>query len=128
MLPALYDQSKAELKIKLGPECNNSVCITTDLWTSRSNESYIAVTGHYMTDDLELKHILLDCRNFLDSHTSENIQEMLNSIVAEWGLTNKINFAVSDNAANIQKAYVRRFVELEQYLRATMAVLKKDLY
>lgn len=104
MLPALYHQTKAELKMELGPECNYSVCLTTDLWTSRSNESYIAVTGHYMTDDFELKTILLDCRNFQDSHTSENIQEMLTNIVAEWGLTNKINFAVSDNAANIQKA------------------------
>ncbi|KAF9413705.1 hypothetical protein HW555_008151 [Spodoptera exigua] len=189
---------------KLGPECNYSVCLTTDLWTSRSNESYIAVTGHYMTDNFELK---LNCRNSENSHTSENIQEMLTNVVAEWRLTNKINFVVSDNAAYIQKVInnigwkhygcyghslnlivqdalifiqpllekvkkivrhyktsstalekllkaqtddkadcipkrliqevptrwnstfqmVKRFVELEQYLRATMAILKKDL-
>lgn len=73
----------------------------------RANESYLAVTGHFITEEFELKPILLDCSNFEDSHTSENIQSVLNDVISEYELTlNKINFIVSDNTANIQRAVI----------------------
>ncbi|XP_052754547.1 E3 SUMO-protein ligase ZBED1-like [Galleria mellonella] len=115
MLPALYNQTKNELKTTLS-SCNYSVCLTIDLWTANErelNESYIAVTAHYMTSDFELKTALLDCRNFQDSDTSEDIQELLTNVIAEWGLTGKINFIVSDSNNNVQEAI--RIIGWEQF-------------
>lgn len=86
MIPALYNKTKEALKSELGASIDiESVCLTADLWTSRANESYLAVTGHYNKEDY-LKSIVLDCSNFEDSHTSENIQTMLNEMISEWNL------------------------------------------
>lgn len=103
MIPALYNKNEETLKTTLGSI--EHLCLTADLWTSRANESYLAVTGHFITEEFELKTILLDCSNFEDSHTSENIQSVLNDVMSKYELTlNKINFIVTDNAANIQRA------------------------
>ncbi|CAK1598551.1 unnamed protein product [Parnassius mnemosyne] len=105
MIPALYQKTKEALKIELGPNCGiHHVCLTSDLWTSRANESYMAVIGHFITDEFQLKAILSDCAHFEDAHTNENIQRVLNNIVDEYELSTEINFMVTDNGANIQKA------------------------
>lgn len=108
MLPALYESTKASVTEKLKQSVSSSevqkICLTSDLWTSRANESYIAVTGHYINDSFELKSILISCQNFEGSHTSENISAALLEMANEWNLTGKINFVVTDNAANIQRS------------------------
>lgn len=73
MIPALYNKTVETLKTTTLGSIEH-LCLTADLWTSRANESYLAVTGHFITEEFELKTILLDCSNFEDSHTSENIQ------------------------------------------------------
>lgn len=107
MIPALYEQTKQNVHEELNfvrSSDHVKLCLTTDLWTSRANESYLAVTGHYITEQFELKSLLIQCSQFEEAHSSTNIQEKILNIVNEWGLRLKINFVVSDNAANIQKA------------------------
>jgi hypothetical protein len=47
---------------------------------------------------------LLDCFEFSDRHTSENLAEELHRVAREWGMENKVVCCVTDNAANITKA------------------------
>jgi len=53
--------------------------MTTDIWSSRANDSYIGYTFHYIIEDgselseFILKSHLLEVHNFPDSHTGENI-------------------------------------------------------
>lgn len=103
MLQATYSKAEETVKVRVAAEVK-SICITTDLWTSRVTESYIAITGHYLTDDCELKTILLGCCQFSGHHTAANIATEMNALVNKWNLNGKVNFAVSDNAANIVKA------------------------
>lgn len=104
MLPALYEATKEITNQELN-NCNLlKICLTVDLWTSRANESYLSVTGHYITDAFELKSILIKCSNFEGNHTGENIQTALLGITNEFGLSTKVNFVVTDNAANMQRA------------------------
>lgn len=77
------------------------VPLTTRCWTSISEQSYIAVTGHFVNSTGELKTVLLDCMEYSDSHTADNLAGELNKIVALWGLQDKIVAGVSDSAANI---------------------------
>jgi len=54
--------------------------MTTDIWSSRANDSYIVYTFHYITDDgseFTLQPHLLEVHNFPDSHTGENIMTEL---------------------------------------------------
>lgn len=81
-----------------------SICLTADMWTSLKTESYMGLTGHYLTDELDFKTVLLGCCHFLGHHTSDNIATEVTTLVDKFGLRDKVNFIVTDNAANIIKA------------------------
>ncbi|XP_054281126.1 E3 SUMO-protein ligase ZBED1-like [Macrosteles quadrilineatus] len=44
--------------------------------------------------------VLLQCVEFQDRHTAENLSDQLKAVVKEWGIDNKIAGVVTDNAAN----------------------------
>jgi hypothetical protein len=79
-----------------------SVALTTDMWSSSTCTSFMAVTAHYM--DGELTSSLLDCSSFHGRHTSENITKRLLDVVADFDISLKVICVVSDNAANVTKA------------------------
>ena len=54
--------------------------MTTDIWSSRANDSYVSYTFHYIIDngcEFMLKSHLLEVHNFPESHTRENIMAEL---------------------------------------------------
>lgn len=59
---------------------------------------------HYLSQDLQFKTVLLGCCLFPGQHTAENIAAEIQTLVDKYGLRNKVNFMVTDNAANIVKA------------------------
>jgi len=86
-----------------------AVCLTTDGWTSRSNQSFISVTAHFIDPKNEtlVSSVLLGCIDFDEKHTSDNLARFLRNIVDEWNLSNKLTAVITDNAANI-KAAIRK--------------------
>lgn len=102
MITKLYEKTKENNKKDLDNISN--ICVTADMWTSTVTDSYLGVTGHFITDDWKLKTFLLDCAYFPEKHTSDNIKQKLSEITDEWNVSSKINFAVTDNAANVKKA------------------------
>ncbi|KAL0821412.1 hypothetical protein ABMA28_004894 [Loxostege sticticalis] len=95
----LYDSIKAQLSHEV-----TSICLTADLWTSLKTESYIALTGHYLTEQLDFKTVLLGCCQFEGHHTSANIAAEIGILVDKYGLRDKVNFMITDNASNVVKA------------------------
>lgn len=81
-----------------------ALSLTTDAWTSSNNESYMAVTAHFVDDETKLCSILLTCETYDDRHTSENLCEFLKNVMKEWDISHKVTAIVSDNAANIINA------------------------
>lgn len=70
-----------------------------------SNDSYIAVTCHYVDiQNEELKSVLLSCFLSTERHTSENLANDLRDVLEEWNVIEKVVAIVSDNAANIVNA------------------------
>ncbi|XP_032575340.1 zinc finger BED domain-containing protein 1-like [Drosophila sechellia] len=49
LLPKLRDEIVGNVKEKM--ELASAVCLTTDCWTSLANESYIAVTAHFIESE-----------------------------------------------------------------------------
>lgn len=99
--------TKQEEKVRHNMENANAVCLTTDGWTSDNNQSYLAVTAHYILSTSEATKLhsnLLGCVEFNERHTSENLTEFLKNIMREWHIENKITAIASDNAANITAA------------------------
>ncbi|XP_072400484.1 zinc finger BED domain-containing protein 4-like [Diabrotica undecimpunctata] len=102
LIPALYERCLNRTKEAAQNILN--VCITTDCWTSANNESFIAITGHFIDDKFQMRSILLECDLFEGSHTGTNLSKTLIDVANSWGLQKKVILAVSDNAANIKKA------------------------
>ena len=83
-----------------------TIALTTDSWTSRSTENYIAVTAHFVNSQWKVENFVLETKKFNESHTSENLAHELKETVIRWDLVrNGKNPAIStDNASNIVRA------------------------
>ena len=101
IIPRLYDRERASLLARVKEA--TAVCLTTDYWTSRTTTSFMSVTCHFI-ENYKTVACLLDCFEFSDRHTSENLAEELLRVAKEWDIENKVACCVSDNAANITKA------------------------
>ena len=103
VIPDLYALTRD--RVIKGLTAANYVALTTDGWTSRSTESFITVTAHYIDAEWELKSPVLQTRPLHSSHTSSNLAEVLVDAVHEWNLGRPDDITIStDNAANIVKA------------------------
>lgn len=78
--------------------------MTTDCWTSRCTESYLALTIHFIDKSFKLNSFLLSCHHFNETRTSLNLSENIKSTLEIWNLEKKVILAVSDNAHNIKNA------------------------
>lgn len=103
LLPVLYNKISDEIKSDIAVNAQY-VSVTTDAWTSLKNESYMAVTVHFIDNSCQLKSYLLQCAKFPQRHTSENIKNSLLNTLKDWGLQNKVTACTTDNAANVTAA------------------------
>ncbi|KAJ4438424.1 hypothetical protein ANN_14369 [Periplaneta americana] len=104
LLPAAYEQCKNVVLEKVSSARN--VCLTTDCWTSKSIESYIALTAHYINEKLQLDSVLLDCSQINGPHTSSNLAATIKKITDRFNLSDKVSIVVTDNAANMKNAVI----------------------
>lgn len=102
-LPALYESCVTELRQTIETHAD-SVCLTTDIWSSSTNDAYLGVTAHYIDNNFELTSALLDCSILPGSNTADNIKDSLGRTIQNWKLKDKILIIVSDNASNMKSA------------------------
>lgn len=91
-LPSLYDEAKGKLKMEL--EKAKYVSLTTDGWSSRTQDGYLTVTVHFVTDKLRLVSRVLNTVFIPDSHTAEYLQEQLMNVAREWNIIGKVIVAI----------------------------------
>src|SRR5215212_7426424 len=48
---------------------------TMDAWTSPSIKSFLAITVHFIDNNWQLQHLLVDFTQIFSSHTGENIKD-----------------------------------------------------
>ena len=80
------------------------ISITTDLWTSNKQESYISITAHWLDDKLNMQHAILATPEMPESHTGVNIAERINQCLREFGIENSVVAYVADNGSNVVAA------------------------
>jgi len=103
IIPQLYEKTKDKIRVNL-PNAQY-VAFTTDGWTSINNDSFVALTVHFIDQtNCNLKTFLLGCYYFEKSHTASNLSDFLNNCFKEWDIAEKVKVAVSDSAANITAA------------------------
>jgi hypothetical protein len=103
-LPLLYERVKEEMQrafAKDFPELKG-VSFTTDIWTSRNNDSYISLTLHYINSEFELVRFLIACTPFSGRHTGAAIAVNLDSFISDLNLDEEVHRAcVNDNGSNV---------------------------
>ena len=93
-----------KIMVKDLPEMGG-VAFTSDIWSSRALNSYLALTMHYIDKEFNLKKFLLGCINFDVKHTSVEIAEKLDRLIE--GLNMPLNATLTittDGASNMIKA------------------------
>ena len=84
-----------ELPYVLGAGC------TTDHWSSRANESYQALTFHFVNADFVLKKFMVECRHVPGRHTGTNIARTLDSMLSRIpGAHESLKFYMTTDAAS----------------------------
>jgi len=88
-ITALFEKCVVEMK-ELVRKDAQSVCMTTYCWTSRNNESFMAITIHFIDINFSLRSVLLGCLEFNDHHTGVNLSEKIKQTLDEWNLKKKL--------------------------------------
>ncbi|KAH9364556.1 hypothetical protein HPB48_017719 [Haemaphysalis longicornis] len=108
LIPRLYDDTRAKVRAELRKafeDGTTTLAFTSDIWTSRANESFISLTCHFLTVRYEMKRFTLNTRHMPESHTALNIAASLEQLCAEWEIpTDCVKYVVTDNGSNIRAA------------------------
>ena len=88
--------------------------LTMDGWSNRRcRSSFLGATAHYF--NIKKRHpesFRLCLRKFNSRHTSQNIVEMTQKILDEFGIRQKTHVIITDNGSNMRKA-MRDFSKIE---------------
>ncbi|KRT78170.1 hypothetical protein AMK59_7458 [Oryctes borbonicus] len=95
------EYSKAIEKLRALLNATENVCLTIDAWTSVTNESYVGVTAHFITQNWIFYSCLLDCFYCEKDHAAFHLCSDLRRIASEWGLSDKVYAITTVNAANM---------------------------
>ena len=82
-----------------------SVCYTTDLWTSRVGDSFISLTVSFIDKNWVLHNWTPFIRHFPERHLGSTIALNLDSMIEQLGLNVDFldQWSTNDNAANMVK-------------------------
>ncbi|KAJ8867100.1 hypothetical protein PR048_032962 [Dryococelus australis] len=75
VVPKMYDTVKSKIQTYLNNSVSSLPCLslTSDLWTSRANDSYISLTCHYLDECFNMTSYVLGNSNFPGEHTGASI-------------------------------------------------------
>jgi len=109
-MTARLDSMQAVLASKLHDQLKtdvDSLAITTDIWTSVSNEAYLSFTASYVDKEWNMRTPVLATTHMTERHTQAVISDHLAEIASQWEISDKISACVHDGAANIRDAGAR---------------------
>lgn len=103
LLPRTYNEIKAGLKEDLLATNAPFVSFTSDIWTSQhANEAFVSLSAHWIDPEFQRKNAGLHAKHFPGSHTGENIERMIRSMMVDWEIIKeRQHILVRDGAANM---------------------------
>jgi len=97
-------KKKLQEKMSSHIEANvTKIAVTTDIWTSVTNEAYLSFTASYMDLDWTMKTPILATILMNECHTQAVISESLGSVADQWSIKNKVVALVHDGASNVKE-------------------------
>ena len=89
---------KKSVVSKMLRNSKSNIHLSFDMWTSDSTKSYLAVVGHFVDLDYNIRTILLAFGRVIGSHNGENMAHTLGQVVQDYEIVDNIGYFVLDNA------------------------------
>ena len=84
--------------------CSHYV-LTSDVWSSRTMQAFIAITIHFLTMDFSMCNYTLEVCPVLGKHTADMIQGEMDMVLSNWNLKKEnITMMLCDSGSNMVKA------------------------
>ena len=82
-----------------------SISISTDFWSDTKGISFLVLTGHYITNDFDLRSTILRFSSFKKRHFSDEIGAEIEKQLLELKVFNKVTSITCDAAPNMVKMF-----------------------
>ena len=103
VIPAKYCTVRASVEKLLATV--EKCTMTTDLWTAQHQQrSYISLTVHFADIDFELQSKCLQTLEVPQDHNASSLMEVLDSMLKDWDISEKVCGGIIDNGSNIVSA------------------------
>ena len=100
MIDYLYEKAKVKLIELLATI--PSISLTTDIWSSITNDSYLTITAHWLSNEWEMSCAVLQTNEFAGRHTGVAISNELLEAAKYYNSSDKVIAIVHDEASNMQ--------------------------
>lgn len=105
----LYSEFKSNLKQVLQHNAGK-ISFIIDCWTSSNQHPFQGVIARWISDDWELKNVVIDLSVLHGSHKGKNIAKSFWDVLLDYGIVEKLLSVTTDNASNMDTL----FEELER--------------
>ena len=95
----LYEAEKKKKENDLA--ATKHVALTGDHWTSVSNDNYLGVTAHLITNEWKLKSFTLTCMKTEERHFAEACAQQFQTVASNWAIEDKTTTIGIDSARNM---------------------------
>ncbi len=82
----------------LGPRTRVSLAI--DYWSSPNKKAFIGIVAYYISESWKYKEVLLAFEPLSSSHTGRNLALVVERVLEQYQLTDKVFAITTDNASN----------------------------
>jgi hypothetical protein len=83
LIPILHQTTVRKVKATL--DVATADCLTADGWTSVNNNSFLAITAHFLDEETNMCSKLVGCVEFNEKHTAANLADMLHEVQQDNG-------------------------------------------
>ena len=82
-LQSLYKEIVEKIRNQIPPGVK--ISIAADTWTSSNKIAFLAVVGYWITDDWELREVLLGFEQIRGAHIGENLTDLVGDVLKRLG-------------------------------------------
>jgi hypothetical protein len=97
-LQSLCKETEEKIRAEIPPTVK--ISLAADAWTSPNKIAFLGVVGYWITDDWQLRQVLLGFERIHGAHTGENMGRIIRGILRKYGIEDRLLGFTSDSASN----------------------------
>jgi hypothetical protein len=108
-----FDCHRNQLMDELARTCS-TIALSLDVWTSKNHKAILGVIGHWLTPNFEYRERVLEFSELFGSHSGENMAELLQKMLSELQIEQKLLTITADNATNNESLVSELYFNLKE--------------